>query len=343
MTQCCLQVGSNEQWICVLSKEAVQEDLSATGTFPGIQLEVGDPDVTHSFMSSLELAIRRHFLSVNLGTRGVAAAHSVKDLKPSSRKGFLQEFTRECVDNFSNSLLEESLLNAWDTQKSGDISQATSESSEPSPAGTPGSVHSSQESSDASQLSTDISDMSNDTSQSVNEASHMSAELSRASSDDSQASNDISHLSSDVILGSTDSSRHASELSNSLSDETPTSSDMVQSLSSISDASVNTSHGVPGSCDSSQHSGGTIKDSDAAEESHHPLELKLQKQNNFYSFAGGYLRWNGALLEQTLPAVVVHPSWELPSLSGWLRTRLRLQVRPFAYVLVQPTTCCLGW
>lgn len=343
MKQCCFQVGANDQWICVMSKEAMQKDLTATGTFPGVQLEVGDPDVTHSFMSSLELAIRRHFLSGKLGTRGVGAPHSVKDLKPSSRKGFLQEFTRECVDNFSNSLLEESLLNAWDTQKSADISQATTESSEASPVVTPGSVHSSQESSDASQLSTDISDMSNDTSQSLNEASHMSGEVSRASSDDSQASNDISHLSSDVILGSTDSSRHASDLSNSLSDETPTSSDMVQSLSSISDASLNMSqasgHGEPESCESSQHSGGTIKDSDEAEQAHHPVELKLHKQNNFYSFAGGYLRWNGALLEQTLPAVVVHPSWELPSLSGWLRTKLRLQVRVLAFALVQGRTC----
>lgn len=330
MKQCYFQVGANDQWVCVMSKEAMKKDLTATGTFPGVQLEVGDPDVTHNLISSLELAIRRHFLSGKLGTRSVVAPHSVKDLKPS-RKGFLQEFTRECVDNFSNSLLEESLLNAWDTQKSVDASQATTESSEASPAVTPGSVHSSQDSSDASQLSTDISDMSNDTSQSLNDASHSSGELSRASSDDSQASNDISHLSSDVILGSTDSSRHASDLSNSLSDETPTSSDMVQSLSSISDASLNTSqasgHGEPESCGSSQHSGGTIKDSDETDQVHHPVELQLHKQNKFYSFAGGYFRWNGALLEQNLPAVVVHPSWELPSLSGWLRTKLRLQVR----------------
>lgn len=310
----------------------MEKDLSARETFPGIQLEIGDPDVTHSLMSSLELALRRYFLSGRVGAIGVTSPHSVKDLK-SSRKSFLQEFTRECVDNFSNSLLEESLLNAWDTQKSVDVSQASTESSEASPAVTPGSAQSSQESSDASQLSTDISDMSNDTSQSLTEESHTSGELSGASSDDSQASHDISRLSSDVILGSSDSSRHASDLSNSLSDETPTSSDMVQSLSSISDASLNLSqtsgHGEPESCESSQHSGGTIKDFDEVEQTLHPVKLQLQKQNKFYSFAGGYSRWNGALLEQSLPAVIVHPSWELPSLSGWLRTKLRLQVSSF--------------
>lgn len=331
-------MGANDQWVCVLSKEAMQKDLTATGAFPGVQLEVGDPDVTHSLMSSLELAVRRHFLSGKLGTRAMAAPPLEKDLKPSTRKGFLQEFTRECVDNFSNSLLEESLLNAWDSRKSGDLSQESSESSEASPAVTPGSAHSSQGSTDASQISTDISDMSNDTSQSLTDASHTSGELSRASSDASQVSNDISHLSSDVILGSTDSSRHASDLSNSLSDETPTSSDMVQSLSSISDASLNMSqtsgHGEPESCNTSQRSGGTIKGSSEAEHTH-PVELQLQKQNRFFSFAGGYSRWNGALLEKSLPTVVVHPTWELPGLSRWLRTRLRLQVRLFCHF-------CLG-
>ncbi|MPC14876.1 Pleckstrin y domain-containing family M member 2 [Portunus trituberculatus] len=322
-------VGANDLWVCVLSKEAMREDFSVTGAFPGVQLEVGDPDVTHSLMNSLELAIRRHFLSGKLGMRPVPAPPLEKDLKPSTRKGFLQEFTRECVDNFSNSLLEESLLNAWDSRKTVDVSQESSESSEASPAVTPGSAHSSQESTDASQLSTDISDMSNDSSQS--EASHTSGELSRASSDASQVSNDISHLSSDVILGSTDSSRHASDLSNSLSDETPTSSDMVQSLSSISDASLNMSqtsgHEEPESCNTSQRSGGTIKGSTGMEHTH-PVELELQKQNRFYSFAGGYSRWNGAYLEQSLPAVVVHPAWELSGLSRWLKSRLRLQESP---------------
>ena len=334
-------MGVNDQWVCVLSKEAMQRDIAAAGAFPGVQLEVGDPDVTHSLMNSLELAVRRHFLSGKLGARPVTMLPSEKDLKPSTRKGFLQEFTRECVDNFSNSLLEESLLNAWDSRKSVDVSvsQEFSESSEASPAVTPGSTHSSQGSTDASQLSTDISDMSNDTSQSITDASHTSGEVSKASSDASQVSNDISHLSSDVILGSTDSSQHASDLSNSLSDETPTSSDIVQSLSSISDASLSISQtsgqGKPESCDTSQKSRGTIKGSSEAEHTH-PVELQLQKQNTFYSFAGGYSRWNGTYLDQSLPAVVVHPSWELLGLSRWLRTKLRLEVGLFpTFILVQ--------
>ncbi|XP_063883369.1 uncharacterized protein LOC135112666 isoform X3 [Scylla paramamosain] len=173
-------VGANDLWVCVLSKEAMRKDFSVTGVFPGVQLEVGDPDVTHSLMNSLELAIRRHFLSGKL-------------------------------------------------------------------------------------------------------------------------------------------------------DETPTSSDMVQSLSSISDASLNMSqtsgHEEPESCDTSQRSGGTIKGSTEMEHTH-PVELELQKQNQFYSFVGGYSRWNGAYLEQSLPAVVVHPAWELSGLSRWLKSRLRLQESP---------------
>ncbi|XP_045114000.1 uncharacterized protein LOC123506149 isoform X3 [Portunus trituberculatus] len=166
-------VGANDLWVCVLSKEAMREDFSVTGAFPGVQLEVGDPDVTHSLMNSLELAIRRHFLSGKL--------------------------------------------------------------------------------------------------------------------------------------------------------------DMVQSLSSISDASLNMSqtsgHEEPESCNTSQRSGGTIKGSTGMEHTH-PVELELQKQNRFYSFAGGYSRWNGAYLEQSLPAVVVHPAWELSGLSRWLKSRLRLQESP---------------
>ncbi|XP_063883370.1 uncharacterized protein LOC135112666 isoform X4 [Scylla paramamosain] len=166
-------VGANDLWVCVLSKEAMRKDFSVTGVFPGVQLEVGDPDVTHSLMNSLELAIRRHFLSGKL--------------------------------------------------------------------------------------------------------------------------------------------------------------DMVQSLSSISDASLNMSqtsgHEEPESCDTSQRSGGTIKGSTEMEHTH-PVELELQKQNQFYSFVGGYSRWNGAYLEQSLPAVVVHPAWELSGLSRWLKSRLRLQESP---------------
>ena len=36
--------------------------------------------------------------------------------------------------------------------------------------------------------------------------------------------------------------------------------------------------------------------------------------------------WDGAILDPLLPAVIVHPEWEMATLRSWLRSLLRLQV-----------------
>ncbi|KAG7158954.1 hypothetical protein Hamer_G006338, partial [Homarus americanus] len=400
------RVGSNDQWVCVLSKEAVRDDLATTGSSTGIQLEVGDPDITHTFVSCLEMAIRRHFSALKMGTKEkVIESGSVKkEFYPSARKGFLQEFTKECVDNFSNSLLEESLLNAWDTRKnSADISQG-SELTQDSPVVTPGSGHLTQESTDASQESTDVSEVSNDISEASTEVSQTSAdvsqvsaevsqasaevsqasaevsqasadvsqasadvsqasadvsqasaEVSQASADVSQASSDVSQTSADVIQASADVSQVSYDVSQGSSDisrvstdasqestdtsqptsishsssvETPTSSDMIQSLSNMSQESLDDGHepvdGDQEPCNKSQGSGDTSQGSKTADYAC-PVKLYLQKEDIYHRYAGGYSRWNGTLLDRSLPGVVVHPAWELAGLRKWLRAQLRLK------------------
>ncbi|XP_042240184.1 uncharacterized protein LOC121878195 isoform X2 [Homarus americanus] len=402
-------VGSNDQWVCVLSKEAVRDDLATTGSSTGIQLEVGDPDITHTFVSCLEMAIRRHFSALKMGTKEkVIESGSVKkEFYPSARKGFLQEFTKECVDNFSNSLLEESLLNAWDTRKnSADISQG-SELTQDSPVVTPGSGHLTQESTDASQESTDVSEVSNDISEASTEVSQTSAdvsqvsaevsqasaevsqasaevsqasadvsqasadvsqasadvsqasaEVSQASADVSQASSDVSQTSADVIQASADVSQVSYDVSQGSSDisrvstdasqestdtsqptsishsssvETPTSSDMIQSLSNMSQESLDDGHepvdGDQEPCNKSQGSGDTSQGSKTADYAC-PVKLYLQKEDIYHRYAGGYSRWNGTLLDRSLPGVVVHPAWELAGLRKWLRAQLRLKNSP---------------
>ncbi|XP_069941503.1 uncharacterized protein [Cherax quadricarinatus] len=332
-------VGANDQWICVLSKEAVRDDLVTAGTSTGIQLEVGDPEITHTLVNCLEIAVRRHFtkLKVHKKERPIESCSNRKCFYPT-RKGYLQEFTKECVDNFSNSLLEESLLNAWDTRKNSVDNSQASDLSQDSPVATPCSGHASQVSTDVSQESADVSDVSNDSSQVSTEVSQTSADVSQVSADFSQvsldvsqASSDISHVSTDASHESVDISQATSDMSQSLSDETPTSSDMIQSLSNVSQESLDEGqlptgrNQDPG--DTSQTSGDTITDSKNTDDIC-PVQLNIQKQDIFYKYAGGYSRWNGALLDRSLPGVVVHPSWELAGLRKWLRAQLRLKDCP---------------
>ncbi|XP_071548526.1 uncharacterized protein [Panulirus ornatus] len=327
-------VGANDQWVCVLSKEAVCDDLATMGTNTGIQLEVGDPEITHALVSCLEIAVRRYIAGLKLGTkeRTVESSSDKKKFYPTARKEFLQEFTRECVDNFSNSLLEESLLNAWDTRKdSVDVSQGSSNISQDSSAVSPASIHTSQESTDTSHESTDVSEVSNDASQASTEVSQTSTDISRVSSNVSQLSSDVSHVSSDTTRESTDTSQPTSDMSHSSSDETPSSSDMIQSLSNMSQESFDAGHiPVDGSeelSSTSQHSGDKIKGSKRADYTC-PVELNLQKQDGLYRYTGSSLRWNGTLLDRSLPAVLVHPAWELAGLRRWLRAQLRLKNNP---------------
>ncbi|XP_045615986.2 serine-rich adhesin for platelets isoform X1 [Procambarus clarkii] len=331
-------VGANDQWICILSKEAVRDDLETAGTKVGIQLEVGDPEITHNLVNCLEVAIRRHFAALKVHTkeRYVKSCSDKRSYYPA-RKEFLQEFTKECVDNFSNSLLEESLLNAWDTRKNSAISQAT-DISQDSPVATPGSGHISQDSAEGSQESTDVSDVSNDISPASTEVSQTSVDGSQVSSDLSQVSSEVSNVSTDATHESVhashesvDTSQATSDMSRSLSDDTPTSSDMIQSLSNVSQESLDGGHipvgGSEDTSDTSQVSGDTVTDSKTTDYVC-PLQLHIQKQDIFYRYAGGYSRWNGTLLERSLPGVVAHPAWELAGLRKWLRAQLRIKEYP---------------
>ncbi|XP_042860073.1 pleckstrin homology domain-containing family M member 2-like isoform X3 [Penaeus japonicus] len=392
-------VGANDQWLCVLSKEAVHDDLATTGSNTGIQLDVGDPDVTHAIVSCLELAIRRHFAALKLGTmmKKEEIYIDYRDLFPPGKLKLTRSITRECEDNLSNSLLEESLLNAWDTRKnSADHSHESSEVTQDLSAATPGSVVSqdlSEASQDLTEASHDLTEESHDLTEPSHDLTEASHELIEDNSDITEASQDISEASQDM----TETSQDSSEASNDLTDPSPESVDESQDMTDASQASVDASEedilnesqsprSMEGSQQSSymsqtqssrtqihskliQTSANTSQDSFAeepelpanknevavlqeeekesengnitekeedkveeeeeeTEEETCPAHIHLEKQYGMPIYAGGYSRWNGTLHDRSLPAVVVHPAWELAGLRRWLRAQLRLQSGP---------------
>lgn len=326
--------------MCVLSKEAVEGDLATTGTNGGIQLEVGDPDITHAFVSCLELAIRRYFAAFKFNVQDglLAGTSSAKKGFYPPRQGFYQDYTRECVENFSNSLLEESLLCAWDSQKnSGNNSQDSTDQSEESSVMTLGSGQTSHELTEASQDTSDISEVSNDVSQISAEGSQPSTPQSQTSSEAAQVTSNSSNLSSDISIDSTNTntSQRTSNMSHSSSGETPT-CDIVESLSTTSRESLEEVEDiqVPALQNQEVQNTSQVSEKSAVEgkltqaSNCSPVRLQLEKQNHVYrhSSRGGRARWNGTLVERRLPAVVVHSAWELAGLRSWLRSQLRLKV-----------------
>ncbi|XP_037781820.1 uncharacterized protein LOC119578156 isoform X1 [Penaeus monodon] len=388
-------VGANDQWVCVLSKEAVHDDLATTGNNTGIQLDIGDPDVTHAIVSSLELAIRRHFAALKLGTalKKEETYIDYRDLFPPGKLKLTRSITRECEDNLSNSLLEESLLNAWDTRKnSADHSHESSDVTQDLSAATPGSVVSqdlSEASQDLTEASHDLTEESHDLTEPSHDLTEASHELIEDNSDLTEASQDISEASQDM----TETSQDSSEASNDLTDPSPESVDESPDMTDASQASVDASEEdilnesqSPRSMEGSQQSSymsqtqssrtqihskmiqtsvntsqesypeenevpanknevavvqeeekesenGNIteKEEDKVEELEEetcPAHIHLEKQYGMPIYAGGYSRWNGTLHDRSLPAVVVHPAWELAGLRRWLRAQLRLQSGP---------------
>ena len=305
-----MQVGSNDQWVCILDKKALLDDLATTGTNSGVQLEIGDPDITHSLISSLEVAIRRHFsaLKMSRDEKLVKLPSPELEFLPVQPRRQSLKLSRECADNFSNSLLEKSQVSLWASKKdSFDVSMASSSISqqEESPALTPGSVNLSQDSPDVSEVSL-VSESSND--------------MSEVSTESSQKSSDISQIDTENSHASTEASQDLSEFSQAssashMSDETA-SSDTLSSPEEL--------NGNP-LLDMSQDCSESIKNQETTEEEC-PVRLHLEKQYGMQRYAGGYARWNGTVLDRSLPAVIVHPAWELSGLRKWLRAQLRLQV-----------------
>ncbi|XP_068214955.1 uncharacterized protein prd1 isoform X2 [Palaemon carinicauda] len=302
-------VGSNDQWVCVLNKKALLDDLATTGANSGVQLEIGDPDITHSLISSLEVAIRRHFSALKLSRDEKPVKQSLPELKlmPQPRRKSFQ-LSRECADNFSNSLLEKSQVNLWPSKKdSFDVSMASSDiSQQDSPALTPGSLNLSQDSPDISEVSL---------------PSETSNEMSETSTESSQNPSDISQVDTDNSQASTDVSQDLSELSQASS--VSHSSDGTASSGTLSSpVEVNGNPALELIQDDST-AGQEEKPEDVC-----PVKLHLEKQYGLLKYAGGYSRWNGTVLDRSLPAVIVHPAWELSGLRKWLRAQLRLQDEP---------------
>lgn len=366
--------------MCILSKDVVEGGLeNISGDGPGVQLEVGDPDLTHSLMSCLEVAVRRHLSSLralapsppaptqhhhlstpHLTTTATAAAvtsgrhnrlgHSGDARVSQSGRSLLQELTRECADNFSNSLLESSLLSAWEsTTKANpdDLSPASDLSQEDSSA-TPSALLSgqeahtdvtteeasdvsredvtdvSQEHSEASRELTESSDVSQDASDDVSEMSNGTSRESIASEQSVSQVSSQSVSSQHSVTGATTSQEVWSEGSaastvssagstgaegnmtrtpSSSSDETPTSSDLVQSVSSLSEIS-DANPGPTTTPTTAEVTGGRCS----------PVRLTLQDQHR-YTLVWGTPAARAAHMYNTtchsLPAVVVHPTWEL--------------------------------
>lgn len=302
-------VGSNDQWVCVLNKKAVLDDLATTGTNSGVQLEIGDPDITHKLVSCLEVAIRRHFSSLKLRRDEKNTIDTVvkRKLIPQNRT-LSPELSKECEDNFSNSLLEKSQINEWVEKKdSFDVSMESAHTSQQdSPAITPVSLNCSQDS--------PVSE--------VFLASEISNETSEISTDSSHKSSDVSQIDTDNSQASTDTSQDLSELSQAssvshISDDTASSG----TISSPLELNGNPSQ------DESQEDTDSVQ-CDAKAQDTCPVQLHLERQYGLQRYTGGYNRWNGSVLDRSLPAVVVHPAWELSGLRKWLRAQLRLQAEP---------------
>ncbi|KAK7071275.1 hypothetical protein SK128_015989 [Halocaridina rubra] len=301
-------VGFNDQWICILNKTAVLDDLATTGTNSGVQLEIGDPEVTHSLVSCLEVAMRRHFSALKLSRDEQTTSKPFTPCKifPQARSSPL---SKECADNFSNSILERSQLTSHGSkQVSLDISMESPDTSQlDSPAITPGSLSCSQDSPVASEVSL-ISETSRD--------------MSEASLDSSQKSSDISHIDTENSQSSVDISQDISDLSQSSSvshdsEDTCTSETVSSPVEVHPDPSYDVSHDED---DPSK--------AQAKLQEKYPIQLHLEKQYGMQRYAGGYCRWNGTVLDRSLPAVMVHPAWELAGLRKWLRAQLRLQSDP---------------
>lgn len=370
-----LQIGGNDQWVCILSKDEVEGGLEGIGgDGPGVQLEVGDPDLTHSLMSCLEVAVRRHLSSLRalaptptapkqqhlpnphpIATATTSGQHNRLSQSGDARanqsgRSLLQELTRECADNFSNSLLESSLLNAWEsTTKTNpdDLSPASDLSQEDSSA-TPSALLSGQEAhtdvttEEASDISredvTDVSQEHSEASQELTESSDVSqdasddvSEMSNGTSRESIASEQsVSQVSSQSVssqhsvtgattsqevwsegsaastvssAGSTGAEGNMTRTPSSSSDETPTSSDLVQSVTSLSEMS-DANPGPTTTPTTAGDAGGRCS----------PIRLTLQDQHRS-ALVWGTAAARAAHMYNTtchsLPAVIVHPTWEL--------------------------------